>query len=365
MLQRAATRPVHAYLLVGPRGSGIETAARCFAALLIGADGDDRVLRGRHPDVVEFRPVATMYSVERDVRDAILPAVHASPIESERKCVVLLEADRLEPASRRTRCSRASRSRRRARSSSWSRVRGRDPRHDPVALPADRLRRARHRGAARRSSSAARSPRRGRGSRPRWPVVGSTARSALAGPLAGLARRVRRRPRAHRRQRRDRGRAGRGLGEVIKDTLAGLEAGQETELDGARRRRSSTGSTQPRTASAMRKRVTDRQKREARRARTDALLEGITAIESVYRDALAGRRADAQRRSRAARGPAGRRGRRVRRLPGGPGRVRVQPERGPAPGAAAAPSPGRRGRARLARLLGFRRDSSVGRAAHS
>jgi hypothetical protein len=37
----------------------------------------------------------------------------------------------------------------------------------------------------------------------------------------------------------------------------------------------------------MRKRVTDRQKREARRARTDALLEGITAIESVYRDALA------------------------------------------------------------------------------
>ncbi len=37
----------------------------------------------------------------------------------------------------------------------------------------------------------------------------------------------------------------------------------------------------------MRKRVTDRQRREARRARIDALLEGITAIESVYRDALA------------------------------------------------------------------------------
>src|SRR3954465_10262217 len=64
MLQRAATRPVHAYLLVGPRGSGIEIAARCFAAMLIGADGDDRVLRGRHPDVVEFRPVETLYSVE-------------------------------------------------------------------------------------------------------------------------------------------------------------------------------------------------------------------------------------------------------------------------------------------------------------
>ena len=31
-LRRAAERPVHAYLLVGPRGSGIEEAARCFAA---------------------------------------------------------------------------------------------------------------------------------------------------------------------------------------------------------------------------------------------------------------------------------------------------------------------------------------------
>jgi hypothetical protein len=32
--------------------------------------------------------------------------------------------------------------------------------------------------------------------------------------------------------------------------------------------------------------VTDRQRRESRRARVDAVLEGITAIESVYRDAL-------------------------------------------------------------------------------
>src|SRR6476619_93030 len=102
MLQRAARRPVHAYLLVGPRGSGIETAARCFASMLIGADGDERVLRGRHPDVVEFRPVATMYSVERDVRDALLPALHASTIATERQCVVLLEADRLNPESSNT-----------------------------------------------------------------------------------------------------------------------------------------------------------------------------------------------------------------------------------------------------------------------
>src|SRR4029453_12667171 len=35
LLQRAAERPVHAYLLVGPRSSGLEDAARCFAADVI------------------------------------------------------------------------------------------------------------------------------------------------------------------------------------------------------------------------------------------------------------------------------------------------------------------------------------------
>ena len=42
LLQRAAERPAHAYLLVGPRGSGIEEAARCFAAALVAPDGDER-----------------------------------------------------------------------------------------------------------------------------------------------------------------------------------------------------------------------------------------------------------------------------------------------------------------------------------
>ena len=43
----------------------------------------------------------------------------------------------------------------------------------------------------------------------------------------------------------------------------------------------------PRTAQAMRRRLAETQKRMLRRARTEALLEGIAAIESVYRDALA------------------------------------------------------------------------------
>ncbi len=43
-----------------------------------------------------------------------------------------------------------------------------------------------------------------------------------------------------------------------------------------------------RVAQARRRLVTERQRRELRRARTDAWIEGITAIETLYRDVLAG-----------------------------------------------------------------------------
>jgi DNA polymerase-3 subunit delta' len=285
MLQRAAERPVHAYLLVGPRGSGIETAARCFAALLIGADGDERVLRGRHPDVVEFRPIATSYSVERDVRDAILPAVHASPVETERKCVVLLEADRLNPESSNTLLKSIEEPPPRtiiilvAESAAevLPTIRSRCQQIDFGALGTDVLlaeleRRQVPEARARLAAALA-------GGRLDRAV-------ALTGPLAGLRDAFVDVP-----ARIDGSGAtalnlAEGLGEVVKDTLTGLEAEQAAELEDLEaeiERRQYA----PRTATAMRKRVTDRQKREARRARTDAVLEGITAIESVYRDALA------------------------------------------------------------------------------
>jgi DNA polymerase-3 subunit delta' len=285
MLQRAAERPVHAYLLVGPRGSGIEIAARCFAALLIGADGDERVLRGRHPDVVEFRPVATTYSVERDVRDAILPAVHASPVEMERKCVVLLEADRLNPESSNTLLKSIEEPPPRtiiilvAESAAelLPTIRSRCQQVDFGALGTDVLlaeleRRGVPEARARLGAALA-------GGRLDRAV-------ALTGPLAELRDAFVDVP-----ARIDGTGAtvlalAEGLGEVIKDTLAGLETGQKAELEDLEEeieRRQYAA----RTASAMRKRVTDRQRREARRARIDALLEGITAIESVYRDALA------------------------------------------------------------------------------
>jgi DNA polymerase-3 subunit delta' len=98
-LRRASERPSHAYLLVGPRGSGVEDAAREFAALLIGVGDDERglglVRRGVHPDVIEFAPSGPQYSVRDDVRKRILPEAARAPIEGEHRVLILFEAERL------------------------------------------------------------------------------------------------------------------------------------------------------------------------------------------------------------------------------------------------------------------------------
>ena len=326
MLQRAAERPVHAYLLVGPRGSGIETAARCFAALLIGADGDERVLRGRHPDVVEFRPVATTYSVERDVRDAILPAVHASPVETERKCVVLLEADRLNPESSNTLLKSIEEPPPRtiiilvAESAAelLDTIRSRCQQIDFGALGTDVLlaeleRREVPEARARLAAALA-------GGRLDRAV-------ALTGPLAGLRDAFVDVP-----ARVDGTGAtalalAEGLGEVVKDTLAGLESEQEAELEDLEaeiERRQYA----PRTATAMRKRVTDRQaargspcpdRRGARRDHRDR----VRVPGRVGRGG-----SGAEPGSGATRRESRRSGPRARRLPRGARRVRVQSQRG-------------------------------------
>ncbi|HET9728623.1 MAG TPA: AAA family ATPase, partial [Acidimicrobiia bacterium] len=98
-LRRAAARPGHAYLLVGPRGSGVVDAARLFAAQLIGVGDDERgrslAERGVHPDIVEFEPAGASYLVEKDVRERILPEAARAPVEGERKVLILFEAERL------------------------------------------------------------------------------------------------------------------------------------------------------------------------------------------------------------------------------------------------------------------------------
>ena len=96
LLQHIAARPAHAYLLVGPRGSGVEEAARCFAAAVVAPDDArsfDLALRGVHPDVVEIDPAANQIRVED--AQAILDEAYRSPIEGARKVILVFEAERL------------------------------------------------------------------------------------------------------------------------------------------------------------------------------------------------------------------------------------------------------------------------------
>jgi DNA polymerase-3 subunit delta' len=95
-LQAAAQAPVHAYLLVGPRGSGKRTLARAFAASLLAAtapsDPDRSVrlaLAGRHPDLHEFERAGPYITVEQ--ADAIIRESSRSGVESDRKVLVLVD----------------------------------------------------------------------------------------------------------------------------------------------------------------------------------------------------------------------------------------------------------------------------------
>ena len=288
---RAAARPVHAYLVTGPAGSGAEEVARALAARLIGAT-DERglglVARGVHPDVVEFEPTGVQYRVTEDVRERIIPEATRAPIEGERKVLVVHEAERLrgahnEPANAllktleeppprttivlvtaqpddllptiRSRCQRID--------------------LDPVsttaladALVADGI----DPKVARRAAALS---------------GGQLARArAFAGPLAALRAAVASVP-----ARVD----GTGatvaalateLDSVVSDAAESVTRRHEDELvefDADMERHG----YEPREAARLRRRLVQRHEREARRARTSLLLEGVTAIESVYRDALA------------------------------------------------------------------------------
>ena len=95
-IDAAAERPVHAYLVAGPRGSGAEAAARTLATRLVGADarGIDLVERHRHPDVVEFVPDGPSYKVEY-VRGRINFEAMRAPVESDHKVLIVHDAERM------------------------------------------------------------------------------------------------------------------------------------------------------------------------------------------------------------------------------------------------------------------------------
>jgi DNA polymerase-3 subunit delta' len=95
-LRAAATRPVHAYLLVGPPGTGKRAAATSFAAALLCPNGGDgtcdvcrRVLSGVHPDLVTIDREGPFITI--DMAREIGRAAARSPVEGDRKVLVLTD----------------------------------------------------------------------------------------------------------------------------------------------------------------------------------------------------------------------------------------------------------------------------------
>ncbi len=101
VLRAALRAPVHAYLLVGPPGSGRRAAARAFAGELLAEDalaaGDDAAVERHrrlarleaHPDleVVEREGA----SIDAEQARAIVRSAMRSPVEGRRKVLVLTE----------------------------------------------------------------------------------------------------------------------------------------------------------------------------------------------------------------------------------------------------------------------------------
>jgi len=105
-LRAAAAHPVHAYLLVGPPGSGKRAAATAFAATVLCGEAGcgecaacTRVLHGVHPDVVLVERTGAAILVDEAREIARLAA--RSPVEGGRKVLVLTDfhlVDRAAPA---------------------------------------------------------------------------------------------------------------------------------------------------------------------------------------------------------------------------------------------------------------------------
>jgi DNA polymerase-3 subunit delta' len=102
-LQAATARPVHAYLLLGPRGAGKRAAARAFAAELLaaGQDGADAArtvtlaLAERHPDLLVVEPAGRTLRGEEAER--IIVEASRSPVEGNRKVIVVDRFHTAEP----------------------------------------------------------------------------------------------------------------------------------------------------------------------------------------------------------------------------------------------------------------------------
>ena len=289
LLQHAAERPVHSYLLAGPHGSGIEDAARSFGAALVARAPDDErawdlALRGRHPDVVEIDPPEGMLRVE--TAQVIVDEAHRSPIEGDRKVIVVFDAERLNEAA----ANRLLKTLEEPPATTHivlvsaapdellATIRSRCQRVDfnvlddatvEAALTASGIDRERAALVTRLAGGRLDRARQlaGRLGPVREAFV--EAATALDGSGSAVAQQSER------------------LQAALAATVAELEATQEREAEELAGELEAAGYPE-RTARTLERRLAERHKREHRRARTEALVEGITALETVYRDALAG-----------------------------------------------------------------------------
>src|SRR5918997_490581 len=105
--QVSADSAAHAWLLLGPRGSGKLAVATAMAAALncrveprVGCSECSscrRVLRHRHPDVHFVAPEGPLIPVDV-IREIVIPEAARSPFEGVTKVFIILEADRMNPA---------------------------------------------------------------------------------------------------------------------------------------------------------------------------------------------------------------------------------------------------------------------------
>lgn len=104
-LQASVAAPVHAYLFVGPSGSGRRAAARAFAAdlLAVGSEGADAerhralALAEQHPDLTVFVPAGA--SLREAEAAEIIRAAMRAPVEGDRKVLVLCELHKVSTQS--------------------------------------------------------------------------------------------------------------------------------------------------------------------------------------------------------------------------------------------------------------------------
>jgi DNA polymerase III subunit delta' len=105
--QLLTDEPAHAWLLLGPPGSGKRAVAMAMAAALnceveplagCGACSScDRILRSRHPDVHHVLPEGPLIPVDV-IRENVIPEASRSPFEAHYKIFIIEEAERMNEA---------------------------------------------------------------------------------------------------------------------------------------------------------------------------------------------------------------------------------------------------------------------------